>query len=74
MYILGVPVAMSTDGGKHFTEIGKGNVHTDHHYCGVDPADDGHLILGNDGGVNADGQKWFRPMITRWAILQRNSR
>lgn len=63
VYILGVPVAMSTDGGKHFTEIGKGNVHADHHVLWVDPADDGHLILGNDGGVNITydhGQKWFK--------------
>ena len=63
LVILGVPVLMSTDGGKSFTNIGKFNTHSDHHAIWINPRRDSHMILGNDGGVNItydDGAHWFK--------------
>lgn len=59
----GVPVRLSTDGGKTWKAIDKPNVHADHHAFWIDPADDNHMIDGNDGGVNItydDGENWFK--------------
>jgi len=52
LYVLGVPVIKSMDGGKTWTGINGDNVHSDHHALWLNPNRDGHLILGNDGGVN----------------------
>ena len=60
--ITGVPLQMSTDGGKSFKSIDKGNVHSDHHVIWIDPKRDSHMINGNDGGCNItydDGEHWF---------------
>ncbi|CAF3790876.1 unnamed protein product [Rotaria sp. Silwood1] len=61
IYIMGVIVIKSSDGGATFTSINEDNVHADHHYMWVDPNRDGHLINGNDGGLNLsydDGKTW----------------
>lgn len=61
IYVLGVPVISSSDGGKTFKSIGGPNVHADHHALWINPQDAQHLILGNDGGVNIsydDGTNW----------------
>ncbi|MEM1322130.1 MAG: glycosyl hydrolase [Bacteroidota bacterium] len=63
IYILGVPVLRSDDGGKNFKSINGDNVHVDHHALWVNPNRPGHLVLGNDGGVNIsydDGESWFK--------------
>lgn len=63
IYILGVPVLRSDDGGATFKSINGANVHADHHALWVSPIRDEHLILGNDGGVNIshdDGANWFK--------------
>lgn len=63
IYILGVPLLMSKDGGKNFTSIGKENVHVDHQALWVNPKMQGHLINGNDGGLNMsydDGESWIK--------------
>lgn len=63
VYILGVPLLHSTDGGKHFNRIGKANVHVDHHALWLNPQREGHLINGNDGGVVIsydNGRHWSR--------------
>ncbi len=63
VYILGFYAQLSTDGGKTFKTIDKGNVHADHHALWVNPKRDSHLINGNDGGCNItydDGQNWFK--------------
>lgn len=61
VYILGVPLMKSTDGGKTFREIpdaggsygyGLYDVHPDHHALWIDPNDSDVLWLGNDGGLN----------------------
>ena len=62
IYAMGVPVIKSTDGGKNWTGANGPNVHADHHFLWINPERPGHLINGNDGGVNIsyDGGKNWR--------------
>ena len=63
IYTYGVPIITSDDGGKSFYRIGKENVHADHHDLWINPNRPGHLINGNDGGVNItydDGKNWIK--------------
>ncbi|MDX1529971.1 MAG: glycosyl hydrolase, partial [Rhodothermales bacterium] len=63
VYLLGVPLIASSDGGQTWAAIDADHVHVDHHALYVSPARPGHLISGNDGGVNTsfdDGQSWFK--------------
>lgn len=63
IYLVGVPLVMSKDGGKTFESISKKNVHSDHHALWINPKKPGHLINGNDGGVNItydDGKTWMK--------------
>lgn len=63
VYLLGVPVLKSNDGGKTFKSINGDNVHADHHALWINPNRPGHLINGNDGGINIsydDGENWFK--------------
>lgn len=62
LVITGVPLQMSTDGGKTFKNIDKRNVHGDHHAIWINPKRDSHMINGNDGGCNItydNGEHWF---------------
>ncbi|MCB9340537.1 MAG: glycosyl hydrolase [Lewinellaceae bacterium] len=63
LYIYGVPVLTSNNGGRTWSSIGGDNVHVDHHALWIDPDREGHLILGNDGGINIsydDGGHWVK--------------
>ncbi|HFC00784.1 MAG TPA: glycosyl hydrolase, partial [Phaeodactylibacter sp.] len=63
IYIMGFRALRSDDGGKTFKLIGADNVHVDHHACWLDPNRAGHMIIGNDGGVNIsydDGVEWIK--------------
>ncbi len=63
VYVYGVPVLRSEDGGKTFKNINGDNVHVDHHDLWISPKRPGHLILGNDGGLNIsydDGETWIK--------------
>ena len=63
IYTWGVPIVTSKDGGKTWKNINQENVHVDHHALWVNPKRPGHLILGNDGGVNIsydDGSTWIK--------------
>ena len=63
IYIYGVPLLTSNDGGKSFEYLSKRNVHSDHHALWINPKQPGHLINGNDGGVNityTDGAHWSK--------------
>ena len=63
IYIYGVPLLKSNDSGKTFFDIGASNVHVDHHDLWINPANNNHLVLGNDGGVNISydqGDNWIK--------------
>ncbi|EDM44345.1 hypothetical protein SCB49_04930 [unidentified eubacterium SCB49] len=63
IYIYGVPILKSKDGGKTFKSMDASNVHVDHHALWINPKQPGHLINGNDGGVNIsydDGESWIK--------------
>lgn len=63
IYVYGVPILKSKDGGKTFTSISAENVHADHHALWINPKNTNHLINGNDGGVNItydDGENWIK--------------
>lgn len=76
IYIVGVPILRSSDGGATFKSINRENVHVDHHALWVDPNRKGHLILGNDGGVNIsydDGEEWVKcntPAVGQFYTVQ----
>src|SRR5262249_39745336 len=52
IYVLGVTLHISQDGGKTFRNRGAPGVHADHHALWIDPRDSDHLVLGGDGGIN----------------------
>ncbi|MFN4257316.1 MAG: WD40/YVTN/BNR-like repeat-containing protein [Saprospiraceae bacterium] len=61
VYLLGFYIIRSDDGGKTWKNINGDNVHPDHHALWVNPARPGHLVNGNDGGLNIswdNGQSW----------------
>lgn len=63
IYIGGVPLLRSDDGGKTFKNIGAPNMHADHQAIWVNPKKLGHVIDGNDGGINItfdDGKNWSK--------------
>ena len=63
LYIAGVPLLKSTDGGATFESVGAPNVHVDHHKIWIDPNNANHLINGNDGGINVSwdgGTSWIK--------------
>ncbi len=67
IYIGGVPQLKSEDSGKTWASISKENVHADHHALWVNPKMSGHLINGNDGGINIsydDGETWTKNNAT----------
>jgi photosystem II stability/assembly factor-like uncharacterized protein len=49
VYIMGLALNASTDGGKTFTEIG--DMHGDHHGLWIDPDNSNYMIDVNDGGL-----------------------
>lgn len=63
IYILGVPLLSSDDGGVSWVSIGGPSVHADHQALWINPSRPGHLINGNDGGLNItydNGESWFK--------------
>ena len=63
VYLLGVPLLASSDGGATWEDIDADHVHVDHHALFVNPYRPGHLVSGNDGGINVsydDGESWFK--------------
>lgn len=63
LYVLGVPLIKSTDGGKTFSSVQRENAHVDHHILWINPQNAEHLINGNDGGLNISydgGKNWIK--------------
>jgi len=61
VFILGVPLLVSMDGGKTFKRQGGPGVHADHHAFWINPKLPQHIIDGNDGGINVSydgGKNW----------------
>jgi photosystem II stability/assembly factor-like uncharacterized protein len=66
VYVAGLPVAKSLDGGKSFATLndagGYGSPgHVDQHAIWIDPRNPKHLVIGNDGGLNISwdqGKTW----------------
>src|ERR1051326_1661487 len=51
IWLGGVNIYMSVDGGKTFDQSRFRNVHSDVHAIWIDPANSDHLLIGCDGGV-----------------------
>ena len=51
IYVPGVQLFVSDDGGKTFRDDGAKNIHVDFHAMWIDPHDSNHLMIGGDGGV-----------------------
>ena len=63
VYIQGVPMLTSTDGGKSWKGIGGRGVHGDYHAIFIDPKAPQRLAIGNDGGINVSydyGETWTK--------------
>jgi hypothetical protein len=66
VYVAGLPVAKSLDGGKSFATLddsgGGGEPgHVDQHAIWIDPKNSNHIMEGNDGGLNVSwdgGTSW----------------
>ena len=58
VYVGGVQLHISDDGGKTFIE--NGTLHSDHHALWINPANPNHIIDGNDGGI---GMSWDKGKI-----------
>lgn len=52
LFIAGVGLLHSTDAGKTWKAADGDNQHGDHHALWINPSRRGHLINGNDGGLN----------------------
>ena len=52
IYVLGVSLMVSDDGGRTFRSDGAERIHVDHHAMWINPRDPRHIIIGNDGGVS----------------------
>jgi len=72
LYIMGVPLAKSTDGGKSFQRLSYSGLHGDHHGIWIDPSDSNYVINVNDGGVNVsyDGGEIWRNFHTNHPLVQ----
>ena len=63
IYVYGVPLLSSEDGGKTFKSIDADNMHGDFHALWINPRKSGHLIAGGDGGINIsydNGKHWIK--------------
>jgi photosystem II stability/assembly factor-like uncharacterized protein len=65
VYILGLGISKSVDGGKTFSPM-RINVHGDHHGLWIDPTNSNYMLNNNDGGVNTsyDGGKTWTTFYT----------
>ncbi|MBA4300425.1 BNR-Asp box repeat-containing protein [Algoriphagus alkaliphilus] len=73
VFVLGVPLLVSRDGGKNFSRTDSiGRPHSDHQAMWINPQDSKHILLGNDGGLYRSyggGARWDH-MNTQMPISQ----
>ena len=71
VYLMGLGLFVSRDGGKSWTEIAR-DVHGDHHGLWINPDDPAFLVNVNDGGValSRDGGKTWRAFIKEIPAVQ----
>jgi photosystem II stability/assembly factor-like uncharacterized protein len=63
VYIQGLPMLSSRDGGKTWKGLDNRGVHVDYHAMWIDPKSPRRLVIGNDGGLNASydgGETWTK--------------
>ncbi|MGB7294127.1 MAG: hypothetical protein WBC70_00930 [Candidatus Aminicenantales bacterium] len=70
VYIMGVPLSVSKDGGKTFTTLR--GMHADHHGLWIDPQNSDYLVNANDGGIviSYDGGKNWRQFRDNLPVCQ----
>lgn len=70
VYVLGVPLTVSENGGKTFRELE--GMHVDHHGLWIDPANSNYLVNVNDGGaaISYDGGKNWRTFTQNVPLVQ----
>ena len=51
IYMGGLNLMVTPDGGKNWTTLAPSSIHADHHAMWIDPKDSNHLITGCDGGL-----------------------
>ncbi|MCS6820419.1 MAG: glycosyl hydrolase [Microscillaceae bacterium] len=51
IYVFGVTLQRSDDGGKTFKPLQPEKIHADHHAMWINILDSEHILVGNDGGV-----------------------
>ncbi|HEY3134909.1 MAG TPA: glycosyl hydrolase [Blastocatellia bacterium] len=67
IYVLGVQLSISDDGGKTFRNDGAQKIHVDFHAMWINPANSNHMMIGGDGGVGISYDKskayvWLKNM------------
>ena len=70
VYVMGLALNVSRDGGKTFQAIG--DMHGDHHALWIDPDNPNFLVNGNDGGVVVSydqGRNW-REFLDNLPVVQ----
>ena len=63
VYVVGVPMIRSDDGGRTWATMQHRDVHVDYHAWWIDPANPQRMLVGNDGGVDLSydgGRSWIK--------------
>ena len=70
IYVMGLALNRSDDGGKSFRRIGR--MHGDHHALWIDPVNSDFLVNGNDGGIcmSYDGGEEWREFLDNLPAVQ----
>jgi photosystem II stability/assembly factor-like uncharacterized protein len=53
VYLGGVDLHQTLDGGKTMNTAAASRIHSDHHAIWINPANSNHVLIGNDGGLAA---------------------